>query len=68
MSADNNKPVVGFIGLGVMGEPMCRNIRVRGGFRVIALDLDPTPLQRVAAHGVEVANGEIGRASCRERV
>jgi 3-hydroxyisobutyrate dehydrogenase-like beta-hydroxyacid dehydrogenase len=52
-----NEPVIGFIGLGVMGEPMCRNLRVRGGYRVIATDLDPAPLQRLAAHGVETAAG-----------
>lgn len=49
--------VIGFIGLGVMGEPMCRNVRIRGGYRVIAYDLDPAPLQRLAPHGVEVAEG-----------
>jgi 3-hydroxyisobutyrate dehydrogenase-like beta-hydroxyacid dehydrogenase len=49
------KPVIGFIGLGVMGEPMCRNVRERGGYRVIASDLDPAPLARLAAHGVESA-------------
>lgn len=50
------KAVIGFIGLGVMGEPMCRNVRVRGGHRVIASDLDPAPLARLAAHGVETAD------------
>ena len=43
---------VGFIGLGVMGEPMCRNVRVRGRHRVIAFDLDRAPLERLAAQGV----------------
>jgi len=43
---------IGFIGLGVMGEPMCRNLAVKSGIRVIALDIDPSPLQRIAAHGV----------------
>lgn len=50
-----SKPVIGFIGTGVMGEPMCRNIRVRGGYRVIAHDLDRAALERLAAHGVEIA-------------
>jgi 3-hydroxyisobutyrate dehydrogenase-like beta-hydroxyacid dehydrogenase len=50
-----SSPAIGFIGLGVMGEPMCRNVRVRGGYRVIASDLDPAPLRRLAAHGVEAA-------------
>jgi len=47
--------ITGFIGLGVMGEPMCRNLRVRGGNRVLAFDLNPDPLQRLAQHGVETA-------------
>jgi 3-hydroxyisobutyrate dehydrogenase-like beta-hydroxyacid dehydrogenase len=46
---------VGFIGLGVMGEPMCRNVRVRGRHRVIAFDLEKGPLERLATHGVEAA-------------
>ena len=49
--------VVGFIGLGVMGEPMCRNIRKRSGSRVLAFDLNPDPLRRLAEHGVETAQG-----------
>lgn len=41
-----------FIGLGVMGEPMCRNLAVKSGIPVVALDLDLAPLQRLAAVGV----------------
>jgi 3-hydroxyisobutyrate dehydrogenase-like beta-hydroxyacid dehydrogenase len=48
-----SEPVIGFIGLGVMGEPMCRNLRLRGGYRVLASDLDAAPLARLAEHGVE---------------
>lgn len=60
-----SKPVIGFIGLGVMGEPMCRNVRVRGGYRVVASDLDAAPLERLAAHGVEAAEnpGAVVRSS-----
>lgn len=43
---------VGFIGLGVMGEPMCRNVAVKSGLRVVAFDVNPSPLQRLSAHGV----------------
>ncbi len=46
---------VGFIGLGVMGEPMCRNLRTRGGQPVLGFDLNPEPLNRLAQHGVERA-------------
>lgn len=46
---------IGFIGTGVMGEPMCRHLAQRGGHRVIALDRERAPLERLAAHGVAAA-------------
>lgn len=48
--------VLGFVGLGVMGEPMCRNLARRSGHRVIGLDLAPEPLARLAADGVAAAD------------
>lgn len=47
---------LGFIGLGVMGEPMCRNLARRSGHPVISLDTRPEPLQRLAADGVRAAS------------
>lgn len=47
---------VGFIGLGVMGEPMCRNMALKSGLRLLASDLDPAPLARLAGHGVAKAD------------
>jgi 3-hydroxyisobutyrate dehydrogenase-like beta-hydroxyacid dehydrogenase len=46
---------IGFIGLGVMGEPMCRNLARKSGAPVIALDLRPEPLARLKADGVAPA-------------
>ena len=43
---------IGFVGLGVMGEPMCRNLARKSGHDVVAFDLQSEPLQRLAAHGV----------------
>ncbi|MFO1319884.1 MAG: NAD(P)-dependent oxidoreductase [Burkholderiales bacterium] len=43
---------IGFIGLGVMGEPMCRHLALKSGQAVRAFDRDPAPLDRLAAHGV----------------
>jgi 3-hydroxyisobutyrate dehydrogenase-like beta-hydroxyacid dehydrogenase len=43
---------IGFIGLGVMGEPMCRNMAVKSGLPLLASDLDAAPLERLASHGV----------------
>ncbi len=45
----------GFIGLGVMGEPMCRNLARKGFGDVVGHDRDPAPLQRLAAFGVAAA-------------
>ena len=47
--------VAGFIGCGVMGEPICRHLATGGGLRVIAFDVDPAPLARLALHGVTAA-------------
>jgi 3-hydroxyisobutyrate dehydrogenase-like beta-hydroxyacid dehydrogenase len=46
---------VGFIGLGVMGEPICRNLVKKSGKRVLAFDLSPEPLARLGADGADVA-------------
>jgi 3-hydroxyisobutyrate dehydrogenase len=43
---------IGFIGLGVMGEPMCGHLARRSGLPVMAYDRRPEPLQRLAADGV----------------
>jgi hypothetical protein len=46
---------IGFIGLGVMGEPICRNLVKKSGARVTAFDLSPEPLRRLREEGVVVA-------------
>src|SRR3954463_5219605 len=46
---------IGFIGLGVMGEPICRNLVKKSGKRVLAFDLSPQPLARLREEGADVA-------------
>jgi 3-hydroxyisobutyrate dehydrogenase len=46
---------LGFIGLGVMGEPMCGHLARRSSRPVLAHDLRKEPLDRLAADGVAVA-------------
>lgn len=46
---------IGFIGLGVMGEPICRNLVRRSGRAVKAFDLAQEPLARIAADGATIA-------------
>lgn len=43
---------VGFIGLGVMGEAMCRNLAKKGSWKVAGFDTQAGPLDRLAADGV----------------
>lgn len=50
-----SKLTIGFIGLGVMGEPMCRNIMAKSGHSIRIFDLDTAPTQRLAALGAETA-------------
>ena len=51
---------IGFIGLGVMGEPICRNLVKKSGSRVLAFDLSPEPLARLGADGAEIAASVAG--------
>ena len=46
---------LGFIGTGVMGEPICRNLAAKSAARVLAWDLSAAPLARLRGVGVEVA-------------
>ena len=46
---------IGFIGLGVMGEPICRNLVKKSGAAVIAFDLAPAPQARLREEGAATA-------------
>jgi 3-hydroxyisobutyrate dehydrogenase len=46
---------LGFIGLGVMGEPICRNLVKKSGKRIVAFDVAPEPLGRLRGEGAETA-------------
>ena len=47
--------MIGFVGVGVMGEPICRHVASKSGKEVRAYDLASAPLARLAAHGVKAA-------------
>jgi len=46
---------IGFIGVGVMGEPICRHLAQKSSKSVNAFDLDTQPLARLAEFGVTAA-------------
>ncbi len=56
---------IGFVGLGVMGEPMCRNLARKCARPVLAYDQRELPLQSLAADGVSAARSisELGERS-----
>jgi 3-hydroxyisobutyrate dehydrogenase-like beta-hydroxyacid dehydrogenase len=47
--------VLGFVGLGVMGEPMCANLVRKSGRAVHGFDLKKEPVARLAALGLKPA-------------
>lgn len=46
---------IGFAGLGVMGEPICRNMLVKSGATAMVCDLSPAPVDRLTALGAATA-------------
>jgi len=55
MTADS-VPVIGFIGLGVMGGPMCRNMAVKHSGRVVAFDTSADAFQ--VLHGTQATRAD----------
>lgn len=56
------QPTLGFIGLGTMGEPMCRNLATKSKAKVIAFDVRAEPLDRLKDEGIEAAETVAGVA------
>lgn len=44
-------PLIGFAGLGVMGEPICRNILQKSNSQIRVFDLNEAPIKRLVNHG-----------------
>jgi 3-hydroxyisobutyrate dehydrogenase-like beta-hydroxyacid dehydrogenase len=57
--------MIGFIGVGTMGEPMCANLARKIWMTVLASDRDSAPLERLAAAGVKSAALDEIAAGCR---
>jgi 3-hydroxyisobutyrate dehydrogenase-like beta-hydroxyacid dehydrogenase len=54
--ADTSIPVIGFVGLGVMGGPMCRNVALKHGGEVVAFDVSSTALGALEGTRVQRAS------------
>ncbi len=53
----SNPQTLGFIGLGVMGGPMCRNLARKSGSKVVAFDTDQEALRVVTEDGAVALDG-----------
>jgi len=42
----------GFIGLGIMGKPMAKNL-LKAGYRLVVFDTNAAPMKELAAAGAE---------------
>ncbi|HYG58725.1 MAG TPA: 2-hydroxy-3-oxopropionate reductase, partial [Symbiobacteriaceae bacterium] len=45
---------IGFIGLGIMGKPMSKNL-LKAGYSLVVYDVNPGPMEEVVAAGAEAA-------------
>jgi 2-hydroxy-3-oxopropionate reductase len=50
---EKNLPVIGFIGLGVMGKPMVRNL-LRAAYTLVIYDRNCAPMEELAAEGAGI--------------
>ena len=50
---EDQTPTLGFVGLGVMGGPMCRNLAAGSGALVMVHDVNPKAVQAILAKGIE---------------
>lgn len=59
---------LGFIGLGVMGEPMCANLVRKAGLPVFGTDMKREPIDRLAAEGLRPAGSIVEVAAAADAV
>lgn len=58
---------IGIIGVGIMGEPMARNL-IDAGYEVMAYDINQEAVDRIVAHGGKPASSPREAANAREMV
>jgi 2-hydroxy-3-oxopropionate reductase len=58
---------IGFIGLGIMGKPMAKNL-LKAGYELVAYDLRPEPLSEIVAVGAQAGSSPAAVAANTEVV
>lgn len=49
---------IGFIGLGIMGKPMAKNL-IKAGYDLVVYDINKEPMEELKAAGAETANSNV---------
>ncbi len=58
---------IGFIGLGIMGKPMSKNL-LKAGYRLVVYDINPAPVEELVAAGAALGTSSSDVASRAEAV
>ncbi|HUT64417.1 MAG TPA: 2-hydroxy-3-oxopropionate reductase [Anaerolineae bacterium] len=58
---------LGFIGLGIMGKPMAKNL-IKAGYKLVVLDINPDPIQELVSMGAAVADSPAAVAKVTTRI
>ncbi|UCH88581.1 MAG: 2-hydroxy-3-oxopropionate reductase, partial [Thermoplasmata archaeon] len=58
---------LGFIGLGIMGKPMARNL-INTGYKLVVLDINPAPVKELVGMGAETADSPAAVAKITKRI
>ncbi len=54
-----SQPVIGFIGLGIMGKPMARNL-TKTGYALVVHSRSRPPVEEIGKEGAKIAGGLTG--------
>ncbi len=49
-----DKPVIGFVGLGIMGKPMARNL-IKAGYALVIHSRSRPPVEELGTEGAQIA-------------
>ena len=58
---------LGFIGLGIMGKPMAKNL-IKAGYKLVVLDINPGPIQELVSMGAAAADSPAAVAKVTTRI
>lgn len=58
---------VGFIGLGIMGKPMAKNL-VNAGYKLVVNDINPSPVEELAAMGATAMDKPVEIAKAAKKI